>query len=142
MAPNFTNAEAALVAELRTLTFLDSDNCKAGDLDSVFQHISEQNETYFCLTDYRGGSNAGRGIWTHRVLVSIAVKFSDTIETDLRSAADEVLILMTPQNDLGGAVMSARIASADPPIKTTINKEMFVVVFFNVDIDERMSACP
>lgn len=139
MTVSFEDTEAALVTKLRTLSFLDEDNCKAGKADECFRHISESSEKYLCITDYAGGLDVGQQIWAHSISImfGIVVEGDAQIEEDIRALVDEFFALMLPEVRLSnGADVS--IDTAQPPIQASRNEVPFVYLFFTVEALESM----
>jgi hypothetical protein len=142
MTVSFDNAESALVTQLRTLSYLDSDNCKAGETDECFRHILDTGEKYVCVTDFDGASSAGRGTWVNLVQVMFAIKIENDvqIEGDLRSVLEDLYDLMLPENDLGGEG-DARIKNIQAPIAYKRNDIPFLYLLCTVEILQRVSRC-
>lgn len=139
MTVSFDDTEAALVTKLRTLDFLDGDNCRAGTADECFRHILETGEKYLCVTDYAGGRDGGNLLWVHSILVmiGIVIENDEQIEVDVRSVVDKLFTLMLPEVRLSNGA-DASIDEARAPIQASRNDVPFVYLFFTIEALESM----
>ena len=142
---DFSAAEAALVTHLISdVAEFTTDNMKAHDFDAVYVNtMDDPASDFFAWTDYAGGQNQGRGIWAHRVLLSVGIFFSDganVLDDNIRTIVDAVTASLLPDSNLSGAVESARIESVLSPVpwQNTENDLPHVVIAFNVLMEERM----
>ncbi len=145
---NFSAAEAALVSYLISeVSEFTTNNMKAHDFDAVYVNtMDDPASDFFAWTDYAGGQNQGRMIWAHRVLLSVGIFFSegaDLVDDNVRTIVDAVTAALLPDSNLSGAVESARIESVLSPLlwQNTANSLEWVVIAFNVLIEESMSRC-
>jgi len=151
---NYSTAEAALVSTLiADLSFFTANNTKAGNFDDVFLYAIEDNNTYiFAWTDMGPGSNQGRGIWQHSVILNVGIMFRDQdagfdsgpqMETDLRTVRVAMEAEMIPENTLDGAVISARLNGIEAPeLWRNIDSNVpYVRIGFNIIIDQEIDRC-
>ena len=151
---NYSTVEAALVSTLiADISLFTANNMKAGNFDDVFLYALSDNDVYvFSWTDMGPGSNQGRGIWQHTVMLNVGILFRDQdtgadsgpqMETDLRTVRTAMEAEMIPENTLDGAVISARLDSIELPelwknIDTDVN---YVRLGFNIVIDQQIDRC-
>ena len=151
---NYSTAEAALVSTLITdISFFTANTIKAGNFDDVFLYAIEDDSVYiFAWTDMGPGSNQGRGIWQHSVVLNIGVMFRDQdagvdsgpqMETDLRAVRVAMEAEMIPENTLGGAVISARLNGIEPPeLWENLDTDVrYVRLGFNIVIEQEIDRC-
>jgi len=151
---NYSTVEAALVSTLiADLSFFTANNIQAGNFDDVFLYAVEDNDVYiFAWTDMGPGSNQGRGIWQHSVILNVGIMFRDQdagvdsgpqMETDLRTVRVAMEAEMIPENTLDGAVISARLNGIEAPeLWRNIDSNVpYVRIGFNIIIDQEIDRC-
>jgi len=98
------------------------------------------------------GSNQGRGIWQHSVILNVGIMFRDQdagfdsgpqMETDLRTVRVAMEAEMIPENTLDGAVISARLNGIEAPeLWRNIDSNVpYVRIGFNIIIDQEIDRC-
>ena len=141
---DLTSAESALVSTLITaISQFTDDNCQVANFDAVYLAAMEDVDLrFFAWTDLVGGSNLGRGIWSHNITFTIGILFDTPtqMDEDIRTIVTAMLQAMLPENRLSNAVESARIETFSQPIsvENIENNIPFVMIPFNIVIEEKM----
>lgn len=95
-----TNEAALLTLVTTNISGYTTDNTKLGDADAAFAYALENN-TNLCVLDYYGCGDDNQPdphgkfeTWRWKILVTFFIAYDkDTIETDIRTLADNFVVL-------------------------------------------------
>jgi hypothetical protein len=153
---SFTTANAALISTLISVSSLfTTDNAKTNNFDSVFLYAIETKGVYtFAYSTYEGGTDLGMNIWQHQASLVTGILFRaheislDTdpvaqMGADIETVVDEILSNFLPENTLGGAVLSARIAGIGPPeLWNHRDSDVdYIEIVYTVSMEQDMEPC-
>jgi len=142
---DFSAVEAALVAQLIVdVDEFTTGNMKAHDYDSAYKYAMSHDDTsFFAWTDFAGGQNQGRGIWAHRIALTVGIFYSEglnPLDEDVRTIISAVQASLLPDTTLSGAATSARIDGVGSvvPWENIENSLSHVTLTFNIIAEEQM----
>lgn len=132
MGREYTVVETA--ARARLLEYftnqLSSDRIQAGDLDKVVHAISEEDQRFGCLLEYANGRDPRvdtntRMRWTWFIAGVFLVRYSATIEADLRTILDMLPQVFDEDQRLGGVCSLAKITTIDMAETIEVNDQPY-----------------
>lgn len=110
---------------------LDDDFVIRGDLDSLIDNIFEKDGEIGVYVDFMGGRRSYPSeefksrMWVWVVMVMVLVRFTPTIEDDLRRIIGKFATLFGESHTINGQVVRAEVTTIDQPEPGTVNDVPF-----------------
>lgn len=94
--------------------------CRAGDFDTVFQAMLEENANYGCVLEFFGGmlDNSppfSKAVWQWRVLGIFMIRYSPSVEDELRVIIGRLSTLFSDDHTLNRKTPLVRIRAMEAP---------------------------
>lgn len=121
---------------------LNDTRCKAGDLDGVIEAIFSENANVGCVVEFGGAQKFkkegfSQPIWTWSYACLFFIRFSDTVEKDLRTIVSTIATLVEGDQRLGGVTYLAEVYEIATPEVVDIADVPFYMVPFVLDAVDR-----
>jgi hypothetical protein len=140
----YVELEAAVIAKFieKFPDELSESRVKAGDLDSVFNAIYSEGEQYGVFLEFNGGREDTRRpystpAWMWTIGGVMAIRYSDTIESDLRTMIDKLKLLFDDDHTLGGLTPRAKFFMIDMPEISKVGDIPYYWLPFQIEVIDR-----
>jgi len=139
----YSPLETAVVNRfIEYFTELKESNCKAGDIDSVFEAIFSEALDYGCFFEFDGGVDTPRKpfkvpVWVWTVSGVFLVKYGENIETKMRDIIDKLALVFDNDHTVGGVSPYVHLFQIGRSEPGEINNVPFYFIPFGIEIYDR-----
>jgi hypothetical protein len=121
---------------------LDDKRCMAADVDAVVNNMLLENSKFGCYVDFNGGSDEPRkafntSMWAWSMVGIFLIRFSDTIEDDLRTIVNKLSLAFAGDHTLGGITPFVHLISIGVPESGDINDTPYYFLPFVIEVIDR-----
>lgn len=136
----YSSIEAAALEELKThfSAYLSDTRCQIADIDAIVDAIFSEGSKFGCLIDFRSGSDTPRkpynkDVWAWEIMGLFLIRFSETIEVDLREIVSLLPSTFSNNRRLSGLAANVKVSVIDRPEVADINDVPFYFIPFTID---------
>lgn len=140
MNVTYVSVENAIIQKLITTypNELSSTRVVVGDIDSLFQAIFEENESYGVFLEFGGGRRRDRETFKGNIFIwslpgIFLIRYGDDIETKLRAIVDRLATLFDDDHTVGGVTPLAQMQVIGEAEVAQVNDVPFYWIPFMIE---------